>query len=155
MSFDNTQTNSYIYRQERNDFINQTYFSDVYSYPPDENNINVPQLNPEMPNERFIQAATFMSSPEPNADFFMLVNRRCSPYYAPGTDPRFPNGENGGRRYFRVSFKPVSLNQSQNWRIIDLGNNSIVATFSGSSGQSIDLGWFLPGEGKLYKLEPA
>lgn len=154
MSFNNAERHSYIYRLERNDLINETYFTDIKTFTPDINDMNSPSNIEEPAASRYLQAAVFKKFEEPYSNYFMFVNRRCSPYFAPGQDPRFPDGENGGRRYFKVSFKESELQYFTNWKIVDLENNTIVTTFNKNGSPYIDLGWYLPGEGKLYKLVP-
>lgn len=154
MSFDNTNRHSYIYRLDYSGVNNSTIFSDIQTYPPNPNDYNNPGSNPENYPNRYIQAATFKAENDNTNKYFMLVNRRCSPFYARGIDPRFPNGENGGRRYMKVSFNASNLQNSSTWKITNLEDGTEVARFNTSGNPIVNLGWFMPGEGKLYKLEP-
>lgn len=154
LRFDNTQTNSYIYRLDYSTVNSSTIFSDIQTYIPNPNDFNNPNSTPENYPERYVQAATFKAENDNTNKYFMLVNRRCSPFYAPGKDPRFPNGENGGRRYIKVRFNENNLQTSTTWRIINLEDNTEAGRFNTSGNPIINLGWFQPGEGKLYKLEP-
>jgi hypothetical protein len=156
LSFDNTQTASYIYNfeDERNDLLSNSFLSDIQTYLPDPANFNNPINLAESFTSCYVQAATFKAENDNTNKYFMLVNRRCSPFYAPGTNQRFPNGENGGRRYIKVSFNSNNLQTSTTWSIINLENNTEIARFNTSGNPIVNLGWYMPGEGKLYKLEP-
>ncbi|MGH2574299.1 MAG: hypothetical protein ACRDFC_01215, partial [Ignavibacteria bacterium] len=107
-----------------------------------------PGLIYECKNERYLQAATFKKSIDDGNQYFMIVNRRCSPYIS--------GGDNGGRRFIRVKFDANSTSFSgfNNWKIINLEDNSTVVTFDKQVNSLLDLGWYLPGEGKLFRLAP-
>ena len=168
MSFENYNRHSYIYRitEERNAMFQNEYFYDIYTYKPgtapfpcveDFPEGEVPPANTigECKNERYLQVATFENPNEQYTNYFMLVNRRCSPHFTPGQDPRFPDGENGGYRQIQVYFNRNAnqLERYDNWKITDIENPSVVITYV--KGQTLkDFGWFEPGEGKLYKMEP-
>ncbi|MBM4159149.1 MAG: hypothetical protein FJ216_10295, partial [Ignavibacteria bacterium] len=123
-SFNNVSTNSYIYRnsEERTNFLNNTYINGIETYGPSHS-------NPDNPGDRdpvyltYIQAGVFKNSEE-NKNYFMIVNRRCSPY-------DFDNNENGGRRYVKIFFDSSSSSFSDfnNWKITDLYNDSTVGVF--------------------------
>ena len=75
----------------------------------------------------------------------MILNRRCSP------------DDLNGKRFVRVQFKKNAseLSGTSNWKIINLFDNSVVASFTVNNVSNVDLGWFKPGEGILYKITPA
>jgi hypothetical protein len=142
MSFDNTQTNSYIYRFDYSTVNSSTIFTDIQTFAPD----RMDEVLDSYP-KRYLQAATFINSNEPYSKYFMLVNRRCSPY-------RPEINQNGGYRHFKARFNASYLTIFNNWKVINLEDNSTVETFDKSANTLVDLGWYLPGEGKLYRLAP-
>jgi hypothetical protein len=160
MSFD-TNRHSYIYRleSERSALKQNSYFRDIITYKPGEvnpgcednpENWDIPEgLIFECNSERYIQAATFITSPSDINKYFMIVNRRCAPY-------RPDISENGGRRYIKIGFDPYSTEFSHytNWKVTEIGSNEVEFTFDKRYGGPIELGWFMPGEGKLYKISP-
>ncbi|HEY5535270.1 MAG TPA: hypothetical protein VIL99_10100 [Ignavibacteria bacterium] len=150
IKFSSGDTKSFIYRTERSDLITNTYFADVFTYKPDIKNVNIPSINPESLNERYLQVGTFRNPDEQNSRYFMIVNRRCSPFYD-------KNGEYGGGRYISVQFNSNSseINQFNNWKIYNVENDSLLLTFNIRNNPVVDLSWFMPGEGKLFKLVPA
>ena len=77
----------------------------------------------------------------------MIVNRRCSPV---------KTGYEDGRRFVRVKFDANAdeFSHFNNWKIIDLEDNSTVLTFDKRTTSNLDLGWIDPGQGKLYKVSP-
>jgi len=79
------------------------------------------------------------------------VNRRCSPFINANSE-----SERGGLRYIKIGFDVNSneLTAGNNWLITDLDSNKPVAVFDKRSSALIELGWFKPGEGKLYSLSP-
>ena len=142
MSFDNTQTNSYIYRFDYSTVNSSTIFTDIQTFAPDP----VDEVLESYPH-RYLQAATFFNPNEAYSKYFMLVNKRCSPY-------RPEIGETGGYRHFKAIFNASYLTIFNNWKVINVEDNSTVATFDKSANTLIDLSWYLPGEGKLYRLAP-
>ena len=54
----------------------------------------------------------------------------------------------------RIQFRKNASDFSgySKWEIIDLSNNSLVATLINANWSEVDLGWFMPGEGRLYKI---
>ncbi|HEY5124559.1 MAG TPA: hypothetical protein VIK14_12570, partial [Ignavibacteria bacterium] len=149
MKFNPENTYSYIYRTERSNLIANSYFSDVYTYRPDISNVYQPSSNPENQSERYLQVGTFKNNNEQFTKYFMIINRRCSPFFSFG-------GETGGIRYFKVKFNPNSgeLSQFNNWKIKNIYNDSTVAVIDKRKDTTYSLGWVLPGEGRLYKLLP-
>jgi len=79
----------------------------------------------------------------------MVINRRCTPYYD-------LNGDYGGGRYIKILLDPESNDFSgfNNWKITKVENDSIIGTFDKRNIVQINLGWFMPGEGRLYKIAP-
>lgn len=162
MNFDNSSRHSYIYRldDERIDCINETYFRDVASYiwgndhpicnldAPDTTDAPPPEnLKYECFEDRYLQVATFKTGVNDPNNYFMIVNRRCSPVQ--------PVTHNDGKRYIRVFFDRNSqqLEAFSNWSIIDLASNVVIDVVDiANVTPYADLGWFDPGEGKLYKM---
>jgi hypothetical protein len=162
-TFGNAQTNSYIYNDltERSLCLNETYFSDIITFKPGSGDPNCLEYNPgfTLPsgltydcNEyRYLQAATFQTNAGDINKYFFLVNRRCSPY----KDESSPDNR-GGKRDVRVKFhaNSSSFANFNNWRIINLENDSTIIAFDKRTSTMFDLGWYMPGEGKLYKIAP-
>ena len=160
MSFDNANRKSYILRLERNDLISETFFNDVITYKPfgsaqacveDDPGSNPSGMVYECKEDRYLQVAAFQNT-EPNTKYFMVVNRRCSPYLNDSTN----NDNNGGRRFVKIKLDSLHSDFTgfNNWSVINVENDSVVAAFDKRMKADINLGWFLPGEGKLYKLAP-
>ncbi|MBM4159073.1 MAG: hypothetical protein FJ216_09915, partial [Ignavibacteria bacterium] len=153
-SFELKKTHSYNYSDlsDRNSFISSTYFHKIISFKPgsgiptcDEPD-NIPQgMTYDCPEDTYIQAAIF-SDNKPNTKYYMILNRRCSP------DSTSVNG----RRYLRILMDENSTEffGFNNWKITDLYNDSTVGVFDKRNYSSVNLGWFMPGEGKLYKISP-
>ena len=88
-----------------------------------------------------------------NARYFMIVNRRCSPV----TDMTC-----GGLKRIKVEFdftNPMlsGFQRFNSLNLIDVENGSLVTTFDrhqDNSKPTIDLGFFNPAQGKIYKLVP-
>ena len=162
LSFDDAQTKSYIYRLERNELISQSYFRDLYTYKPGIANINCVEDFPEemvpppgnvgeCKQDRYLQVATFENPSERNSNYFMIVNRRCSPFINDQNDDN-----NGGRRLIIAQFNQYNsqLNGANNWKIINVKDNSVVQEFDKTQYHAVNFGWFQPGEGRLYKMVP-
>ena len=171
MSFNNTDRHSYIFRDEneRYPLVTNSYFRWIVTGMPGSHQDVCPEWHQGVPvpppdsglvyecdQNTYLQAATFKNS-EADAYYFMIVNRRCSPNFAPGVDSRFPNGENGGRRKVKILFDTDNpqMSASVRWKISEVGNPSASYIFDKTANTYVDLGWFMPAEGKLYKLEPA
>jgi len=160
MSFDNTKTNSYIYRleNERIALLSSSYFADVISY---EYGTGFPDCVAQDPGGdaptytryecrefRYLQVATFQKTNEDGNQYFMIVNRRCSP---------LQTNHNDGQRFIRVKFDKNSpfFPVYNTWKIIDLETGNTVAVFDKTlENHLVDLGMFDPGHGKLYKIAP-
>jgi len=85
-------------------------------------------------------------SPNDKSKYFLMVNRRCV--------PDTPVSGQGDFRGLRIKFDSPKLAGFTNWKIIELDNNNVVATFDKTTTAFINMGEFKPGEGKLYKLVP-
>ena len=163
ISFNPTLTNNCIYRleDERNQFLSSTYFSNIITYKPGSGDPPCISDNPggSLPpgltydciNDRYLQAATFERSTGDINKYFMIVNRRCSPYIDSTTEDK-----RGGRRNIRVKFDANSSEFANfnNWKIIDIDSNKTVTVFDKRAGAILELGWYNPGQGKLYKVAP-
>ena len=165
MSFDNIHTNSYIYNfeDERNDLsnISNSYIHALRTFKPgypqiycQQDNLNFE--NPsgmiyECPDSTYLQVAKFGSS-DATIKYFMIVNRRCSPYISD-----LDEDHRGGKRDVRILFYQdhSAFNGYQTWKITDVAVQGYVPIYFDKSAYTLlDLGDFLPGEGKLYKIEP-
>ena len=89
------------------------------------------------------------------AKYFIVVNRRCIPEAQSGT---------GDIRMLKIKFSASQLSGANNWILKDLNTGQEI-TFDknnlGADGylylgnSASDIGYFLPGEGKFFKLTPA
>lgn len=108
----------------------------------------------DCPDERYWEMGFFNPPvlPGDNSKYFMMVNRRCAP--AGG-------GYAGDDRVLRVKFNITS--GPLNWQISEVGSSTRPKVFSRNNSGYVDLGvtsnsgmgWFKPGEGKLFKVEPS
>lgn len=153
MNFDNTTIHSYYYvnSTERTSLLG-TYFNDVITFKPGSTTPCSESSSPsstvaECPDDRYLQIATFDKAGESDTKYFMIVNRRCSP---------IKSGSPDGKRFVRIKFdaNSSSFANFNNWKIIDLEDNSTVLTFDKRMTSNLDLGWFNPGQGRLYKIIP-
>lgn len=142
MSFNNADRQSYIYRIERTAMTSNTYFSDINTYVPVDLHSEDTHDLPEADSMTYIQAAVFKNNSEPGYYYFMIVNRRCSPY---------TETSDGGRRFISVQFDP---DNGRKWEITELISGKKITVKRGA-GNYEGLGWFMPGEGRLYKMIPA
>ncbi len=161
MSFDNANRHSYIYRIEREALLSESYFTEIYSLKisnsPPACEEDFPEDIPfnwvaECKPEKYLQVATFKTISAESNRYFMIVNRRCSPY-----KNGLSEDDNGGRRWVKVRFDKnhPEMSASNKWKIIDLETNTTVGPeFDKTEFPLIDLGIFMPGTGKLYKLVP-
>ncbi len=152
---------SYIYEHEgeRCDMRQNNYINSLAAYhygtpqqcPSDicNNNQSVqPQdvqgLVCDCPDNTYLQVATFWLPVYQRAyPYFMIVNRRCSPA---------PDGNRDVRIYFNPS--NIALQGYNNWLIKDLYNDNS-QTITLNPNNWVDLGWFNPGEGRLYQMVPS
>ena len=168
MSFDIANTNSYIYYKssERNDLLTQTYFLFAKTFKPGSGTpicdpVDSIAINPfpdsqqsltyDCQKDTYLQVALFDDDLVDYDKYFMIVNRRCSPYlYGTSAD------SNGGRRFVRILFDAnhSAFDDYNNWSISNVESDSVYLKFDKTKIQNLDLGWFMPGEGKLYKIIP-
>lgn len=149
VTFDESLSNSYNYRNEKNQLTSNTFIKGVKTYIPavgvSETDTSIAALTADGQSGTILQAAVFdVSSPDPHVKYFMLVNKRCSPSVGITTTDKI-----GGRRIVTINLS--GLPDFNNWKLYDLENNTLVKTFD-KNGKEINLGNFQPGEGKLYKL---
>ena len=163
ISFNPTLTKNCIYRlsSEREEFLTNTFIGDVITYKissttPECTEDNPGGTNPqglvfECKPDRYIQAATFKTGSGDINKYFMVVNRRCSPYINESSEDN-----RGGKRFIRVRFDANSSEFANfnNWKIIDIDSNKTVTIFDKRATALLDLGWYNPGQGKLYKIAP-
>lgn len=172
MSFDDENRHSYIYRleNERNDLIQSTYFLSARTFypgsgtptcsPADSAGINPypdsqQSLTYDCPEKTYLQVALFDDNLDNFDKYFMIINRRCSPFI-----DSIHADSNGGRRLVRILFDAndiTSFPNYNNWNIIDLQveGDQKALTFDKRVTRNLDLGWYMPGEGRLYKIIPA
>jgi hypothetical protein len=126
MSFDNTNRHSYIYRlaDERIALLDNTYFQLIQAFPPNPYDLNQPLYDPEAAGSTYVQAAVFKNT-EPYNKYFMIVNRRCSPYRPEINEP-------GGRREIIVRFD-ANFGRFVNWKLIDIEDGALIATLNTST----------------------
>ena len=152
IKYDNNQSKSFRYHKasERIELTTNSFIKELISYPNGNPNL-CPEQDPDydipdLENKRYIQAGVFKNPSENLDKYFMLVNRRCSP------------GNDGcaGLRRIKIKFtqNDGNFDNFNNWKLIDLSDNSTVVTFNKTIDNIINLGWFQPGEGKLYKIAP-
>lgn len=164
MSFNNADRKSYIYYSEMYDMAANTYIAGIYTYKPGSGEIPCVEDFPESDSppantigeckyQRYVQAAVFKNPNEPSTSkYFMVVNRRCSPFINDQNE-----NNNGGRRFIKMHFYNAhnDFGTTNNWNIYELPNERTPVTqFTVTNGYA-DLGWFMPGEGRLYKMVPA
>jgi hypothetical protein len=163
MSFSSELTKNCIYRlkDERSKFLSNTYFSDIVTYRYSNGPLFCPEENPggtnpqglayECNSDRYLQAAIFKTSAEDVNKYFMVVNRRCSPFLDNSTEER-----QGGKRFIRISLDKDSpeFTCHDKWEIINLDTDKSIAVFDKGESKLLDLGWYNPGQGVLYKIRP-
>ena len=152
IQFDVNKSSSYRYHDyftyyegmkhdERDNLKNNTYIKELKTYHSVPNNIN-----PDDDSVRYLQVSTYDKAQSGFEKYFYVVNRRCSP----GTGPT------GGQRKITISFGGDNnkLDYFNNWKVLNLLDNSEIGTIDKQILSEIDLGLFQPGEGRLYKLIP-
>jgi hypothetical protein len=101
----------------------------------------------DCPAERYWEMGFFNPvNTNDNAKYFIMVNRRCIPAYT---------GYAGDKRKLKIKFNPSNLPGFNNWKIINIMTDDVLAVFDKNAGNYVDIGIFAPGEGKLFKLVPA
>jgi len=150
MRFDNANRRSYILRLDRDNLISETFFADVLSFEPIPQNYLLPSDIAEPVSQRYLQVAKFHNPDETNSQYFMIVNRRCSPIDTADLD------RVNGRRSVTIKLDSASSQFAgfNNWSIFDLEKDSLIKTFNKNVKSTVDLGWYNPGQGKLYKIAP-
>lgn len=163
VNFDNSKRSSYIYRksEERTAMLSGGHFvNEIYTYRLQTD--GSVSTTPEPINERFLQASFFDKythldpPPDPPARYFIIVNRRGSPFIDSSSTDKI-----GGKRLIKMSIHPFSLwfKKYRNVSLQDLSDNSIDTTFYNEDNinydMTLNLGWFNPGEAKLFRLSPA
>jgi hypothetical protein len=163
MSFNNADRHSYIYRleSERDQmYRDNSYIHALRTFKPGEEQLDCSQdnlgfQNPEglvfdCPDSTYLQAATFKpGSFQAYTNYFMVVNRRCSPI-----KEGYPDGKRNVRILFYQDYS--AFEGYTNWEIIDLGNpDAEPIVFNKSVYALQDLGDYMPGEGRLYEIVPA
>ncbi len=146
-------TNSYSYNdaEERSNLISNTFFKDVFTYPTGYS-ANCPESypgysTPDAQSNRYVQVSQLKISPENVTKFFMIINRRC----APGDDAC------SGTRRIEIQIDSTNVGDFSgfnNWKIVDLYNDSTITVFDKRISNTINLGWYNPAEAKLYKIIP-
>jgi hypothetical protein len=164
LKFNDADRKSYSFRQDtaRTSLYANSYFHHFFTLRPGgsggsqsncEGDLTPENLNGwfyDCPENTYLQIATF-GSIEPNSQYFMVVNRRCSPYRNDYNDDSI-GGHRKVRAYLRSSYSDFSV--AGNWSIFNCENGETVATFDKSNPGYVDLGYFMPGEGKLFKMAP-
>lgn len=156
LEFDPKYTNSYVYNtnlvvNDKDSLINGTFVKGLKTYKPgigiSDTDTNVQNLTTDAQNITYAQISFFKKSEiEENIKYFMVLNKRCSPGWGNQSDT-----EIGGRRIITIDLS--GLTPFNNWKIYNLEDNSLYKTFD-KNVHEINLGNFLPGEGKLFKLIP-
>ena len=65
------------FKTQRRDFLNNSYFSEIRTYPPSQSDIQKESSSPDELKFTFVQAAVFNNPAEKDVRYFMIVNRRC------------------------------------------------------------------------------
>ncbi len=156
ISFNDDSTKSYIYRlaNERNEMNSNTFIKELQTFPAFE---FAPDPDPDFDNltaetntGAYLQTAFFQKENETEqSKYFMIVNRRCSPFLGYGSADSI-----GGRRFVRFKINSSKLPNFNNWKIFDLETGYSVRTISKNDTNYLFLGDFMPGEGKLYRIAP-
>jgi len=161
MKFDNNLSKSFIYRDtSERKILKNDYHYDLFSYKQKINQYNVPEDNVEPENSRYIQMSLFSENeqayPFINAKYFMITNRRCSPYIDNETSDKI-----GGKRNIKLRLRSSGLwfNRFRNVSLINIENDSVTKVFYNNPNyvvtyDTLDLGWFNPGEAKIFKMLP-
>ena len=139
------------------DGANHNYINDIHSIDPSQGGYNPACYTSgtvwlDCPDQRYWELGFFNPPypPQNPADYFMLVNRRCAPAI---------NGYHGDNRVMQIKFNTPQLPGYASWKITDVYTGQYI-TFDTNSNY-VDLGntdgsmgWFHPGESKLFKVEP-
>jgi len=105
----------------------------------------------DCPKERYWEMG-FFDMPNSRNKYFMMVNRRC--------DPQSGNYD-GDDRVLMIKFNMAALTGASQWKIYEVPYQENSLTFSVNNAGFINLGtragnlgWFKPGESKLFCLVP-
>ncbi|MCE1166296.1 MAG: hypothetical protein LWX07_12935 [Bacteroidetes bacterium] len=156
-----TVTALFDYKNDRENLLKNSVFEDVITFKTQgssngcgfEVNDHKGPTNTvsECTDSRYIQVSEFRKSKDDGYVYIMLVNMRCSPFLNESDE-----NSSGGRRFVCIKLKGNILGgQTTGIRLTDLFDNSVIAETGSGKDRIIDLGWFMPGEGRLLKLEPA
>lgn len=147
--FDSSNSHIYRFENERVYLLQNTFFNDIKSYPASFTSLKKRSTIADSVQNTYLQVSTFKGR-KLNVYYFMIVNRRCAPY-------RPDSNDNGGRRYIRIKFDALAKEFSKfdDWKITDIYNKKIVKELSNDDTSYINLKWFMPCEGKLYKVSPS
>lgn len=158
MAFSNN-VNSYIYRDpyERSEMASGSFLSELRTYSPMELSLNpvdpdFTMLSADSNNSVFVQTAFFTKtdkSPDEHDKYFMIVNRRCSPYINSGSPESL-----GGRRLVTIKVNTDKFSDFTNWKIYDVESGNLVSSFNRNSNGYVYIGDFMPGQGKLFRVSP-
>lgn len=165
-NFDNTKTNTYIYRLQgqRASLFRESYFNSARTYLSETLSNNGFRDGTLLMTDKqgsdksydevsrtYLQLSTFEELATGNL-YFMVVNKRCSPYIDGKSIDRI-----GGLRNVEVLFKKnhVLMSGFTKWKIEDVADtNSTGIILDKLQGSYVSLGNFNPGEGKIFKLSP-
>lgn len=157
MEFEDSKTQSFAYRltEERDLLSSNTVIKGLNAFRAFEfANDTLPDLAnavPDQSSELYLQAAVFDKTDQGNdkSKYFMIINKRCSPFF------NYTSSDNiGGRRIVTIKWNSSKLEGFNNWKLIDLNNDSCIRVIDRRDTNFMFLGDFFPGEGKLYKLAP-
>ncbi|RPI12580.1 MAG: hypothetical protein EHM58_20010, partial [Ignavibacteriae bacterium] len=140
--------------------VHYNYIDNIQSVDPSQNGFNNGCYfdGPEWLDcleERFWEIGFFNDPENAAIKYFMMVNRRCI--------PKDENNYTPDNRILRIAFESDNLPSAANtWNISEVGSfTNPPVTFSRFYNGFVDMGnnegnmgWFKPGEGKLFKLEP-
>jgi len=148
MKFDSSS--SYVVRSEAGKMDSLTFIKEIVTFNTVQDSCDpAPDsggLYAECPAHRYVQAAVFYQHEEEDINYFIIVNKRCSPV---------ATGYADGSRRIRIKFNAGAFSNHNKWKIINIETGSVVVTFNKNVSANLDLGWFNPGEGKLFKIVPA
>jgi hypothetical protein len=132
------------------DLANQTYIAGMYTYKRGTDSITCVEDFPpgdipptgtigECKYQRYLQVAAFKKTIDDGNKYFMVVNRRCSPYINDQSEDN-----NGGRRIIKAVFSItiMILTFYNSWDVYDVANPLAppVGRYTVTSGQPVQLG---------------
>jgi hypothetical protein len=132
--------------------VNHSYIDDIQSIGY-QNPYNKTNPFTDASNERYWEMS-FMGLIQPYFDeyhkYFMMVNRRCVPFYDNGG-----NDKGGDLRTLKIQFDNGVLVNFNNWKVYDVLHPDQAVVFDKRNHGFVEVSDFNPGDGKLFKLEPA